>query len=132
MVWSGVLESYSKIWSKFFVVQKIFDLLAGLEVKGVGSGRFVGRLFLVPRRGLRIIRGSDENPSCMFSAKDFMCNSFITSVLGKDIGGSGFMVKVYGATKFKSGWIEDKDKTGNTFFINLQSANLALNITFVA
>ena len=42
------------------------------------------------------------------------------------------MVKVFGATTFKSGWIEDKDKAGNTFFINLQSANLALDIAFVA
>ena len=37
----------------------IFGLLAGLEVKGVGSDRFLGRLFPVPGKGLRIIWGSD-------------------------------------------------------------------------
>ena len=61
----------------------------------------------------------------MFSAKDLRCTSLETSVLGKDVGGSRFMVKVSSAQKFKGGWVEDEGKVGNTCSRNLQFVNLA-------
>jgi hypothetical protein len=46
-----------------------------------------------------MMRGSDEKPSGVLSARALRFRSFITSVLAKGVGGSGFMVKVSGALK---------------------------------
>ena len=45
----------------------------------------------------------DAKPSGIFLAMDFRCNSFVTSVSGRDvIEGSGFMVRVvYGAVNVR-------------------------------
>lgn len=68
----------------------------------------------------------------MFSAKNFRCRSLVTSILGKEIGGCGFIIKLFGATKFNGGWVEGENKVENTYSINLQLANLALSMTPVA
>jgi hypothetical protein len=75
---------------------------------------------------LRIIRGSVENPSGVFSAKAFRLRSFVTSVLANEVGGSGFMVRVSGAPKIKGDGFGNKVRVGNLCSKNLQFANLAL------
>lgn len=70
---------------------------------------------------------SVENSSWTFSAKALRLSSLDVSVLVKDVGGSGFIIRVFGAPKFKGGisLIEGRDK--NICSRNLQLANLALS-----
>ena len=47
-------------------------------------------------------------------------------MLGNEVGGYGFIVKVSGATKFREGWVEVEGKARNLVSKNLQFTNLAL------
>lgn len=98
---------------------------------GVWVNHFLGRIFPVPRRGLRIICDPDENLLSMFSAMAFRCKSLVTSVYGREVGGSRFMVKVSSVVKFRGGWVEGEGNAGKTFSVDLQLANLALSKTHV-
>lgn len=66
-----------------------------------------------------MIFGSVEKPSRVFSARDLKFNNLLTSVLGKVVGGSRFMVKVSGAVKLRGGWFEVEGKAGNIGSRNL-------------
>lgn len=72
-----------------------------LLVFGVDVGHFCGKVFLVLGKGFLIILRLDVNPSGILSAVDFGCNSFLTSVSGRDMGGSEFMIRVSGAVKVR-------------------------------
>lgn len=60
-----------------------------------------------------------ENPSGVFLAKARKLRSLITSVLANEVGGFGFMVRVYGAPKFKDIWVGDEVKVRNLCYKNL-------------
>lgn len=76
-------------------------------VEGVGFDHLRGKLSPVPGIRFLIIRGSVENPSGVFSAKDFMLRGFVTFALGNEVGGSGFMIRASGAPKFRGSWVEE-------------------------
>lgn len=101
----------------------------------LGGGRFWGNevsaldgsVFPVPGMAFLIIRSSVENPSGVFSANALRLRSLDVSVLVKDVGGSGFIVRVSGAPKFKDGIGLFEGSDGKTCSRNLQLANLALS-----
>ena len=98
----------------------------GWGVEGLGCGLLLGKVIHVPGKGLRIIRNWVENPSGVFSTKFLRLMSLVTSVLANEVGGSGFMVKVSGAPKFKGlDWVFE-GKNGNLVSIKRQLTNLAL------
>jgi hypothetical protein len=83
-------------------------------------------MFPVPGRGYLIIRGWVENPSGVFFAMFLGLRSLRTSVLGKEVGGSGLRVKVSGAPKFRGVGLGVKVKVGNLVSMKRQLRNLAL------
>ena len=94
---------------------------------GLGGVHFLDRAFSVPGIALRMIRSSVENPSGTSSAKALRLMGLVVSVLVKDVGGSGFIVRVSGAPKFKGGDGLFEGKVGNICSKNLQFVNLALS-----
>ena len=122
------LSSIFKSW-RCSAVKRDLALLGCLWIRVGFSWYLLGRFVPVPGRGCLIILGSDENPSGVFSARDLRFRSLITFVFERAVGGSGFIVKISGAMKFRSWYLGlgTALKVGNTNSRNLQLANLALN-----
>jgi hypothetical protein len=84
-------------------------------------------VFPVLGKGFLRIRASEEKPSGTFSAKDLRCNNLVTSVLVREVGGSGFIVNVSSAAKLRGGWVDGLGKVGKQVSVNLQFAKQAFN-----
>lgn len=93
--------------------------MVGFEVKGVGSDCFQGKTLQVPGIGFRIIRSSIENPYGVFLARVLKLRSVVTSVLVNEVGGYGFIVRVSGASKFRSIRVGVEVRVGNLCSNNL-------------
>lgn len=119
--------SHSGIRSKASVVNVAGGDFRCLWVEGKWVGRFCGRIFYVPGRGLRIICEPHENPLSIFSAMVLKCKNLVTSVSGKNVGGSGFRIKISSAVKIKGDEDEVEVKDKKIVSKNLQIANLALH-----
>ena len=121
--WSSVVASESSVrkWT--------LGLLEGRGLDIGLSGGLLGRVFPVPGSGCLIIRGWVEKPSGVASARALRFRSLVTSVLAREVGGSGLKVSVSGAVKLRGlvGCKEVCHRVGKTVSMNLQLANLALS-----